>query len=90
MGKNTRPLTISVSAGIRTGRCQLELRWRATDQGETQDGQTVLGRDEPHIQEMVYSLGGELSFESETTLALKLPAAPHAGGSPVRQHDLLQ
>ena len=90
VGKNIRPLIVSVSAGIRAGRCQLELRWRAADQGEVQDGQTVLGRDESHIQEMVYSLGGELSFEGETTLALKLPAAPHAGGSPVRQHDLLQ
>lgn len=74
-GKNTRPVTITVSAARKEGRCHLEIRWRATEQGAIQDAQTILGRDLPHIQEMVYSIGGEMATEGDAGLALRVPMA---------------
>jgi DNA-binding response OmpR family regulator len=74
-GKNTKPITLTVSAFSKGSRCHLELRWRATEQGGVQDAQTTLGHDLIYIQDMVYSIGGEVAFEGETGILLKLPAA---------------
>ncbi|HLJ90712.1 MAG TPA: response regulator [Candidatus Angelobacter sp.] len=78
VGKNTRPLTLSVVAGVKGARCSLDLRWRASDMspGPVPDLKTVLGKEMMHIQEMIYSIGGELAAEGETGLSLKLPASP--------------
>jgi len=78
-GKNTKPLTLLVFAAIKGSRCYLELRWRATEGGPVQDAHSTLGIDLPHIQEMVYSMGGELAVEGETGISLKIPAAPYSG-----------
>ena len=78
VGKNTRPLILTVISSMKTGRCNLELRWAAADQGPVQDPKTVLGKELNHIQEMVYSIGGELHLEGENEFILKLPAAPQA------------
>lgn len=75
-GKNTKPITLTVSGNRKDSRCHLELRWRSTEQGSSvQDALTILGADLVYVQEMVYSLGGEIAFEGETGIALKLPAA---------------
>lgn len=74
-GKNTRPLTLTISASRKESRCQLEIRWRATEPGAVLDAQTTLGNDLTYIQEMVYSIGGEFAFEGETGISLKLPSA---------------
>ena len=80
VGKNTRPLVLSVFGGMKGHKCSLELRWKAAEQNAAvQDTQTVLGNDYSYIQEMVYSIGGELTIEGPMGIALKLPAAPHAG-----------
>lgn len=80
VGKNTRPLVLSVLGGMKGQKCSLELRWKPVEQNASlQDAQTVLGNDYSYIQEMVYSIGGELTIEGPMGVVLKLPAAPHAG-----------
>lgn len=76
-GKNTRPITLTVSADVKGSRCNLEIRWRATEGGAVQDAQTTLGSDHVYIQELLYSIGGEMAFEGETGISLKIPASPH-------------
>lgn len=78
-GKNTRPIALTASATMKGSRCHLEVRWKATDGGAVQDAQTTLGNDMAYIQEMLYSIGGEIGFEGSTGVAFKLPAAPVAG-----------
>lgn len=73
--KNTRPITLTISAGIKGSRCHLEMRWRASEQGSVQSAETTLAGDLVYIQEMVYSIGGEIVFEGETGISLRLPAA---------------
>ncbi len=74
-GKNTKPITLTVSAGMKGSRCQMEMRWRATEQGSVLDAESILGNDLVYIHEMVYSIGGEMALEGETGISLKLPAA---------------
>ena len=74
-GKNTRPITITLSAGMKGSRCNLDIQWRATEEGAVLDAQTTLGSDQAYIQEMLYSIGGELALEGETGISLKVPAA---------------
>lgn len=74
-GKNTKPITLTISASRKDSRCHLEMRWRATEQGSVLEAQTILGPDLAHIQEMVFSIGGEMIFEGETGISLRLPAA---------------
>ena len=83
VGRNTRPLTMAVSTNLKGSKCNLELRWRTTDpsQGPLQDVKIILGKELPYINEMVYSIGGELVLESDSLLYLKLPAG---------KQDLLQ
>ncbi|HEV2989748.1 MAG TPA: histidine kinase dimerization/phospho-acceptor domain-containing protein, partial [Candidatus Angelobacter sp.] len=77
IGRNTRPLTMTVSTNLKGSKCNLEMRWRITDassQSHLQDVKIILGKELPYIHEMVYSIGGELILESDSLLYLKLPA----------------
>jgi len=82
-GRNTRPITMTVNTISKGSKCSLELRWRTTEpsQGLLQDVRIILGKELPYIQEMVFSIGGELVLESDSFLYLKLPAG---------KQDLLQ
>jgi hypothetical protein len=71
--KNTRPVTLTVSAGMIGSRCHLEMHWRASDQGKVQDAETTLAADLVYLREMVYSIGGEIALEGETGISLNLP-----------------
>jgi DNA-binding winged helix-turn-helix (wHTH) protein len=73
-GKNPKPITLTVTAGMKGGRCDLEMRWAASEQGSVQDAETTFFNDFVYIQEMVSSIGGEISLEGETGILLKLPA----------------
>jgi DNA-binding response OmpR family regulator len=88
VGKNTRALTLTVSAEAQAGRCTLSLRWKAAEQpGAVQDARTVLAKDLPHIQEIVSSIGGEMTLaEGAPEISLKLPSAPTSAGSKQRVH----
>jgi two-component system OmpR family response regulator len=83
VGRNTKPLTMTVSTILKGSKCNLEFRWRTTDptQGPLQDIKIILVKELPYIQEMVYSIGGELILDADSALYLKLPAG---------KQDLLQ
>lgn len=83
VGRNTKPLIMTVSTIAKGSKCNLELKWRTRDpsQGTLQDVRIILGKELPYIQEMVFSIGGELVLESDSVLYLKLPAG---------KQDLLQ
>ncbi|HEX4604986.1 MAG TPA: response regulator [Candidatus Angelobacter sp.] len=81
IGRNTRPLVLTVSAQIKDGRCFLELKWKASDDSPSpiQDAKNILAKELTYIQELVYSIGGELSLsEGHPEVLLKLPAAPQS------------
>jgi DNA-binding response OmpR family regulator len=79
IGRNTRPLVLTVSAQIKDGRCVLAFNWKANDDAPTPvtDAKNIIAKELSHIQELVYSIGGELSLsEGSPEILLKLPAAP--------------
>jgi DNA-binding response OmpR family regulator len=78
VGRNTRPLVLTISAQALEGRCLLEMKWKAADdcQPPLLDAKGILARELPYIQELVYSIGGEISLsDGRTKILLKLPAA---------------
>jgi len=78
IGRNTRPLVVTVAVQPGDGHCLLDLKWRAADDAQTPvlDARGILGKDLPGIQELVYSIGGDLSLaEGRSEFLLKLPAA---------------
>lgn len=83
VAQNTKPLVITFAAQVQGNRCSLDLKWRATEPGAAvQDARAVLVKELVHIQEMVFSIGGELSLaEGSGQISLKLPAAPQASRS---------
>jgi DNA-binding winged helix-turn-helix (wHTH) protein len=79
IGRNTRPLVLTIAAQLNDGRCFLELKWKANDDSPAaiQDAKNIIAKELAHIQELVYSIGGELTlFEGRPEILLKLPAAP--------------
>jgi DNA-binding response OmpR family regulator len=78
VGRNTKPMILSVASNLRGGRCHLEMRWRTNDGSPVQDMRTTFAKELSHVQEMVYSIGGEIILEGDSGMALKLPAAPQA------------
>jgi len=87
VGRNTRSVTVTLTAQMQGSRCNLDVRWKADEGGVIQDARAVLAKDLIHIQEMVFSIGGELSFaEGAPEISLKVPAAPQASGS---KHDVV-
>jgi K+-sensing histidine kinase KdpD len=88
VGRNTRALTVTLTAQMQGSRCNLDVRWKAGEPGgAVQDARTVLAKDLMHIQEMVFSMGGEMSFaEGTPEISLKVPAAPQTPGG---KHDIV-
>lgn len=79
IGRNTRPLALTISAKTADGRCLLDLSWTPTDDSgsPTLEGKNILARELTYIQELVYSLGGEIVLpEGRCEIQLKVPAAP--------------
>jgi DNA-binding response OmpR family regulator len=82
IGRNTRPLvlTISTQAPGQTNdsRCLLQLKWTAADASASAalDAKNILAKELPDIQELVHSIGGELSLtDGRAEILLRLPAA---------------
>jgi DNA-binding response OmpR family regulator len=78
IGRNSRPLVLTVAVQSGESHCLLDLKWRAADDAQPPvlDGRSILGKDLPGIQELVYSIGGDLSLaEGRSEFLLKLPAA---------------
>jgi DNA-binding response OmpR family regulator len=79
VGRNTRPLLLTIAAQNKDGHCLLELRWKPNDgsQADVPDAHRILSRDLHYVQELVYSIGVELTLvEGHAEIALKFPAAP--------------
>jgi DNA-binding response OmpR family regulator len=79
IGRNTRPLVLTISTQMKDSRCFLELKWKVTDDSPPAacDARSMLAKELPHIQQLAYSFGGELSLaEGLSEILLKLPAAP--------------
>jgi two-component system OmpR family response regulator len=79
VGRNTRPLVLTVSTQLTDDCCFLELKWKANDDSQSpiQDAKNIIAKELTYIQELVYSIGGELSFfEGRPEILLRLPTAP--------------
>jgi DNA-binding response OmpR family regulator len=79
IGRNTRPLALTVSAKTTDGRCLLDISWKASDDSGSPalEAKNILARELTYIQELVYSLGGEIVLpEGRSEIQLKVPAAP--------------
>jgi two-component system OmpR family response regulator len=79
IGRNTRPLALTISAKTSDGRCLLDISWKATDDSGSPalEAKNILARELTYIQELVYSLGGEIVLpEGRSEIQLKVPAAP--------------
>jgi hypothetical protein len=79
IGRNTRPLALTISAEARDGRCLLDISWKSVDDSESPAlaARNILAREYTYIQELVYSIGGEISLaEGRSEIQLRLPATP--------------
>jgi len=82
VGRNTRPMTLTVAGQAKGARCSLDLRWRSTEPGSVHDAKTILSKELLYIQDMVGSIGGELNMsEGRAEIALTLPCTPHSSSS---------
>jgi DNA-binding response OmpR family regulator len=81
IGRNTRPLVLTVSAQAVDSRCFIEMNWKAADDAPAPllNAKTILAKELNYIQELVYSIGGEMSLEDgRSQIVLKLPSAPQS------------
>ncbi|HSK44092.1 MAG TPA: winged helix-turn-helix domain-containing protein, partial [Candidatus Binatia bacterium] len=80
IGRNTRPMVLTISAQANDGRCVIQLKWQPADAAQTPllDGKGIIAKELAYIQELVYSIGGELSLtDGHSEIVLKVPAATH-------------
>lgn len=81
VGRNTKPLALTITAQVKEGFCMLQLRWKANDDSQAgiQDARSILYKDLPHLQALAQSLGAELSVATgQPEILLMLPAAAQA------------
>ncbi len=82
VGRNTRPLALTISAHANDGRCVIRLHWKPADNAQPAllDAKGIIAKELAYIQELVYSIGGELTLtDGHSEILLKVPAAsPHA------------
>ena len=80
VGRNTRPLILTISAQAIDGRCAIQLRWRPSDSAQAAllDAKSTIAKELSYIHEQIYSIGGELSLtDGHSEILLKVPAATH-------------
>ena len=78
IGRNTRPMVLTISAQANNDRCAIQLRWKPADgaQPALLDAKSIITKELAYIQELVYSIGGELSLtDGHSEILLKVPAA---------------
>jgi DNA-binding response OmpR family regulator len=78
VGRNTRPMVLTISAQANEGRCAIHLNWKPADgaQPSLLDAKSTLAKEFAYIQELVYSIGGELSLtDGHSEIVLKVPAS---------------
>jgi len=80
VGRNTRPLVLTISAHATEGRCLFEMKWKPADNAQPAllDAKGIIARELAYIQELVYSIGGEMSLtDGRSEILLRVPAATH-------------
>jgi DNA-binding response OmpR family regulator len=78
VGRNTRPLVLTISAQANEGRCLLKMKWKPSDDFPLPllDAREIIAKELAYIQELVCSIGGEMSLtDGRVEILLKLPAA---------------
>jgi DNA-binding response OmpR family regulator len=78
VGRNTRPLVLTISAQANEGRCLLKMKWKPSDDSPLPllDAREIIAKELAYIQELVCSIGGEMSLtDGRVEILLKLPAA---------------
>jgi len=88
VGRNTRPLVLTISAHASEGRCLIEMKWKPADneQPALLDAKGIIAKEFAYIQELVYSIGGEMLLtDGRSEILLKVPAATHGS-----RQDMLQ
>jgi DNA-binding response OmpR family regulator len=80
IGRNTRPLLLTVTGETTEEACLLGLKWRPTDGAATPvaDAKSILSKDLKHAEDLVRSIGGELSLSAgQGEIQVMLPTSPH-------------
>jgi DNA-binding response OmpR family regulator len=78
VGRNTRPLILTISAQANDGRCAIQLKWRPADNAQAAllDAKSTIAKELSYIHEQIYSIGGEVSLiDGHSEILLKVPAA---------------
>jgi DNA-binding response OmpR family regulator len=77
-GKNTSALTLTIGAKLSPGHCDISFRWKASGTGpRVANAKNVISETLPSMQEMVYSIAGEISVPSDQPeIILRVPAGP--------------
>jgi DNA-binding response OmpR family regulator len=87
IGRNTRPLVLTISAQANEGRCLLKIEWKPADDSQAPllDAKEIIAKELGYIQELLYSIGGEMSLtDGQAKILLKLPAAMQGS-----RHDIV-
>ena len=82
VGRNTRPLILTISTQANEGRCLLTLGWRPADGSASAllDAKNIIAKELGLMQELAHSVGGEISLsDGRAEIVLKLPAATTSG-----------
>ena len=77
VGRNARPLLLTVATQSSDGRCTLQFKWQPNDDSQTavNNAKSVLGKELTYVQELVYSIGGEVEASDDISdIELKIPA----------------
>lgn len=88
VGRNTRPLVLTISTQANGGRCVIHLQWEPADHAQPAllDAKGIIAKELAYIQELAYSIGGELSLtDGRSEILLKVPSATH----PARQEMIV-
>jgi DNA-binding response OmpR family regulator len=81
VGRNPHAFVITIAASIQDRRCHLRFRWSSDNQAPkpVQDFRMILVRELATVQEIVFSLGGELLLpHGQSEISLLLPATSNA------------
>jgi len=78
VGRNTRPLTVTITAQLVDDCCMLGLKWRGNDESQepVQDGRSIFFKDQHHLQTLAESIDGEVSLPGQAEVELRLPTGP--------------
>jgi DNA-binding response OmpR family regulator len=78
VGRNTKPLLLTISSQVKDGYCLLGFKWKANGdlQPGAQDARSIFAKDVQHLKALAASIGAEISITGEAEILVTLPAAP--------------